>query len=115
MNSEHGSPGAAREADGNRSAPCCGDEVAWRPARDAGSTRCPMAGMCGGMRKGVRGGSRLVIFLFGLILLGLAAAFVLEPHVLLWFAAGLVGLAGLGVLVLALSLRRAPCGGTGRP
>lgn len=106
MSSENQTRSPAWEAWARGASPCCGDAASWTQAEDTAAPACPMAGMCGGMMAGMSGGFRLLFVLFGLILLGLAAAIILMPEVLTWTAAAVLGFFGLGILVVALLFRR---------
>ena len=86
----------------NRFSTCCGDAASWTRAEEQSTFGCPMAGMCGGLGARMGTGAKLLVVLFGLVLLGLAAAILLEPQVLAWMAAAVLALIGLGVIVLAL-------------
>jgi Flp pilus assembly protein TadB len=70
--------------------------------QDAGSEpepMCPMASMCGGIFK--RSPSRFLLMLPGVLLVLIGIAIVMQPQVLVWLAAAVAVLLGVGMLVMA--------------
>lgn len=72
---------------------------------------CPMAAMCGRMAEKMRQGVGLkglglLPFVLGALLVALGVSVILEPLVLVWLAAVLLGLAGVSMIGMGYFVRR---------
>ena len=112
-----GAVGAAEEARHAAvwSMPCCGGaeydtesevsyEAACCTAVDGAST-CPMTALFRGTGDAVRPRVALLLLIPALVLLALGSLIVVEPIVLAWLAAVVLGALGLALVVAALKLR----------
>ena len=86
---------------------CCGGSAPHAAGDGEATSSCPMSNKCPEMARKMRGVFGLLPILLGLALLPLAAFIVLEPQVLIWFAAAVVGLIGLAITGVSFAVRRA--------
>jgi hypothetical protein len=89
---------ARREA-----AACCGGSAG---EGEFLTGRCPMASMCAGMAEKMKTGLGFLPFLLGALFVALGVCVVVEPLVLIWLAAILLGLLGVSIIGMAYFMRR---------